>query len=112
MVARNKDIRVTVRIDGEVIEIMTFANEYRNLMMLIYDHIYEEGFGECGGMGRCSTCIVEIQKTTQPFNEFHRNADQTFIKSAETRENVYLSCQILADESIHGLEVKVLNDSK
>ena len=112
MTSREKDIQVRVLIDGEVMEIMTFANEYRNLMMLIYDHIYEEGFGECGGMGRCSTCIVEVQNIQQPFNEFHRNADQTFLKSSETRENVYLSCQILADESIDGLEVKVLQDAK
>jgi ferredoxin len=46
-----KDITVTICYEG---------NEYRSLMMLIYDQIYPEGFGECLGMGKCGTCLVEI----------------------------------------------------
>lgn len=46
-----KEISVTICCDGKIHEIKTYTNEYRSLMMLIYDQIYTEGFGDCLGMG-------------------------------------------------------------
>jgi 2Fe-2S ferredoxin len=43
----------------QVIE--TYVGEYRNLMLLLKDKMYLEYFGECGGMGRCATCVIKIK---------------------------------------------------
>jgi ferredoxin, 2Fe-2S len=39
--------------------IETYHGEYRNLMQLISDKIFIEGFGECKGMGRCGICMAQ-----------------------------------------------------
>lgn len=106
---RDKNLHVTIHIDDITFNVSTYPNEYRNLMFLIFDNIFEEGFGDCGGMGRCSTCLIEIVKIRQEFNQFNRNADQTMLRSGEQRAGCFLACQILADEFIDGMELRVVS---
>lgn len=103
-----KDMVVSVIYDGESHEIYTYTNEYRSLMMLIYDKLYTEGFGDCLGMGKCSTCRVKIISSDHQLSCFDRNEETTLIKSGYSSDNVHLSCQIMADEFINGLKVAVL----
>jgi 2Fe-2S ferredoxin len=103
-----KDIAVSVLYDGESHEIQTYTNEYRSLMMLIYDKIYTEGFGECLGMGKCGTCLVEIISSCGGLSYYERNEDITLFRAGHTDKRVRLSCQILADRHLDGLKVKVL----
>ena len=58
-------IHITVMYEGEAYELDTYEGEYRNLMMLIFDSLYTEEFGECKGMGRCGTCLVEVLSSGQ-----------------------------------------------
>ena len=101
------NINVTVVHDGEPRILSTYANEYRNLMMLISDRLYPEEFGDCGGMGRCGTCLVEIMESPRQLSSFDRNEKATVARIGVTEENVRLSCQILIDENIDGLKLKI-----
>lgn len=103
-----KNIAISVCCDGERHDIHTYANEYRSLMMLIYDNIYTEGFGECLGMGKCGTCLVEIISSCSALSYYERNEDTTLFRAGHTDKTVRLSCQILADRHLDGLKVKVL----
>ena len=105
--APNK-ITVVINYDQENYEIHTYPNEYRSLMMLIYDKIYTEGFGECLGMGKCGTCMVEIMSCRQSPTSYERNEDAVLFRNIEANENIRLSCQLIIDEKMDGLTVKVL----
>jgi ferredoxin, 2Fe-2S len=103
-----KDIAVSVLYDEESHEIHTYTHEYTSLMMLIYDKIYTEGFGECLGMGKCGTCLVEIISSWGELSSYERNEAKTLLRAGHTDKKVRLSCQILVDRHIDGLKVRVL----
>lgn len=103
-----KDITVSVSYDGECHEIQTYTNEYRSLMMLIYDRIYTESFGECLGMGKCGTCLVEVISCRRAPTGYDRNENMTLLRNIKAKENIRLSCQLVIDEKMDGLVVKVL----
>lgn len=104
-----KNIAVSVLYDQEIHEIQTYTNEYRSLMMLIYDKIYTEGFGECFGMGKCGTCLVEIISSCSELSGYERNEATTLLRAGHTDTKARLSCQILIDRHIDGLKVRVLS---
>ena len=46
--------------------IATHSREYFNLMTLLKDRIYPQDFGECGGVGRCGACLVNLKNDKIP----------------------------------------------
>ena len=68
MVIQKCDIKFTIIGENEEHLVETYTGEYRNLMALITDKIYVEDFGDCHGMGRCGTCVVEIMNTENKIN--------------------------------------------
>jgi 2Fe-2S ferredoxin len=103
-----KNVIVHVDYNGEQHELHTFKNEYRSLMMLIYDRIFTEGFGECLGMGKCGTCLVEIMGKHQEPTAYERNEHVNLLKAGYLGKNVRLSCQLMIDEKMNGLRVKIV----
>lgn len=104
-----KDIMVVVDYDGEQYELHTFTNEYRSLMMLIYDRIFTEDFGECLGMGKCGTCLVEITSQRVEPTAYERNEETNLLKTGQkAKGNIRLACQLMIDEKMDGLSVNVL----
>ena len=99
-------ISLTVNCEGEIYHLKTYPNEYRSLMMLIYDKISPEDFGDCLGMGKCSTCLIEITPETF-LNSYDRNEETTMVK-AGTGNGLRLACQILIDERIDGITINVI----
>ena len=102
-----KDIRLTVEYDGETFELNTYEGEYRSLMMLIYDNIYTSEFGECKGMGRCATCLIEVRNSTGELEGMKRNEENTIKKMQLPEPNLRLACQIPVDHYLQGIEVKI-----
>ncbi len=91
---------------GEVKEIETYENEYRNLMVLLNDRIYLENFGECGGQGRCGTCVVRVEDAQGSLSsERSRNETRTLEKNEHQEKNIRLSCQILVAPNLHGATI-------
>jgi 2Fe-2S ferredoxin len=102
-------INLTVFYEEETFFIQTYPYEYRSLMALLYDKIYiGDNFGECKGMGRCGTCIIEILNPNKGITFFDRNERATLEKMGIEKQNTHLACQIEADEHIDGLEIKIL----
>jgi 2Fe-2S ferredoxin len=101
-------IVIHVAYNGELHELRTYTHEYRSLMMLIYDRIFTEGFGECLGMGKCGTCLIEITAKRMEPTAYERNGDVNLKRTGRSGENIRLACQLMIDEKMDGLAVKVL----
>lgn len=100
-------IIITVIADEINYEITTFPNEYRNLMMLIFDRVSPDDFGECFGMGKCGTCLIEIIHG-KGLTDFDRNESNTLNKTGINHPKMRLSCQLLIDEYCDGMIVKIV----
>ena len=83
--------------------------EYRNLMVLINEKMYVEDFGECKGIGRCGTCLIEIE-TEKRLPPSERNEQSTLAKCAVQKPGLRLACQIMIDEGLQGTVVKVVEE--
>ncbi|MCC6684764.1 MAG: (2Fe-2S)-binding protein [Bacteroidia bacterium] len=92
---------------NQIIE--TYNREYRNLMFLLRNKIYPDYFGECGGMGRCGTCIVKIEGLSGSSVNKDRNEPVTLSKLGFEVENIRLSCQIYVTEDLNGTIVEILD---
>ena len=110
MVIQKCDIRFTILDGDEERVVETYTSEYRNLMALITDKIYVEDFGDCKGMGRCGTCVIEIIKTENEFLSFERNEEATIKKTGITDPNYRLACQILVDEQLKNMTFRICYD--
>lgn len=104
---RNKDIVIKIIEETGEYEISTYTGEYRNLMTLLNDQRLLEGFGECGGMGRCATCLIEIVKIALPLPQKQRNEHSTIIKTGITNPAIRLSCQLMVDKLLDGITIKI-----
>lgn len=107
---RSEKISITIVYDGDEIEVKTFKGEYRNLMALIADHIYADNFGECGGMGRCATCMAEIVYSESLLPPSDRNEYTTLSKHGVEEANIRLTCQLNIERSLNNIKVKILYD--
>lgn len=97
---------------GNTTAITTFEHAYRNLMVLLNDNIYLENFGECGGRGRCATCVVKIDGTdTLLNNSFERNEKNTLKKTGIMADNIRLACQIPITPALQGVTIVIEEQS-
>jgi len=108
MSANAKQISISVFYDGEKHVIETYAHAYRNLMTLLYNELFLDDFGECLGMGKCGTCMIEILSDPKGMHSFDRNEQTTMDKIGVSERRIRLSCQILVDEGIDGLELRII----
>lgn len=92
----------------KVHQVTTHPNQYANLMMLIYDQFADEEFGDCRGMGKCGTCMVQILSDANSLVSFDRNESTTLSKMGVSQQNIRLSCQLMINSSLQGLKIKVL----
>ena len=100
-------ITLTVLDQDETYELTAYKGMYRSLMMLLYDQIYLDGFGECLGMGRCGTCTIKIEASKEPITGFNRNERATLAKEGINDPDIHLSCQIEVDERLDGAVVRI-----
>ena len=103
-----KRINFTVIEDGIETEIETYDGEYKNLMFLLKDKLYLDSFGECGGMGRCATCVIKIERLTGNAIVKDRNEPVTLSKFGLTDEKFRLSCQLLVNQDLNNIEIELV----
>ncbi|OQP42891.1 hypothetical protein A4H97_12115 [Niastella yeongjuensis] len=108
MMEREKNITLFIEYNGNRQTVETFAGEYRNLMVLIKDQMWVEGIGECGGMARCGTCMVELLNAGENLAVTDTKEAAVIRRSTTAHSTIRLACQILVDETISGLQIKVL----
>lgn len=111
MVKDRVPIHLTAVSAGSRYELQTYQGEYRNLMVLLFDKIYTEDFGECRGMGRCGTCVVKVEGLAAEVNAMDRNERGTLSKMAICGADLRLACQILVDENLENATVEVMGCS-
>lgn len=104
---KNK-IQFTVFEDNTEFQIETFNGEYRNLMALLNDKIYLDSFGECGGVGRCATCTINIIGISGNSVIMERNEPATLSRFGNNDKNIRLACQILITNDLEGSVVNIL----
>lgn len=100
-------IALKVVVEGHESVISTYRNEYRSLMALIKDQLYPDGFGECGGMGRCATCQIVLESSVVT-EGMERNERATLEKLGIFDPAIRLSCQLLVEPSLKDATVIVL----
>ena len=109
---KRSNIKITVLENEAEQTIETYKGEYRNLMELLKDKLYLDDFGECGGMGRCATCIVNIAGLKGSTVIKDRNEPVTLAKFGfEDNPSIRLSCQLLISADLDGARVSVLEEN-
>ncbi len=105
-----KTITITIINDGREYVVQTFTNAYRNLMVLLNNTTYLESFGECGGQGRCATCLVKIEGLKGNANIMERNEKSTIQKTGVADLNTRLSCQLLINADLDNAVIEIFNE--
>lgn len=105
--SRNQ-IPLTILHSGQEHRLQTYWGEYRDLRALIADRFFLEDFGQCGGMGRCATCMIAVNGLSNEAALLKRNESTTLKKAGLTHANIRLSCQIPINDDLANVVVKVL----
>src|SRR5688500_7592717 len=84
--------------------------EYRNLMVLLKDKICPDDFGQCGGMGRCGTCLVNVSGLPDHAKQTYTNELNTLSKMGIKNPTTRLSCQIQIDEDLKNVVVELFDN--
>ena len=102
------EISFRVLYAGVLHTVSTHSREYVSLMSLLKDRIYPQDFGECGGVGRCGTCLVKIESDQSPslIGKEANTLDKMGIDDPDLR----LACQIQVDESLNNIVITVMSD--
>ncbi len=109
MTTHKNDITFTLVYFDEEITVQTYEGEFRNLMILINEKIYVEDFGECKGIGRCGTCLVETEGMNGTA-EMDRNEKSTLEKCPVKKANLRLSCQIMINKFLQNSIIKIVEE--
>ncbi|MFZ2284005.1 MAG: hypothetical protein WAV86_09030 [Lutibacter sp.] len=101
-------IQFTVIEEGTEQIMETYYGEYRNLMALLKDKLYLDSFGECGGVGRCATCIVNTSGIKGNSAIKDRNEPATLSKMGHEDKSTRLSCQLLITKDLEGSTIEII----
>lgn len=105
----NEPIRFTIIYEEDEVTVECRQGEYRNLMVLINEKLYVEDFGECKGIGRCGTCLVEVLNGGK-IPEKDRNENSTLSKCPIKGENLRLSCQIMITAALNNTIIRIIEE--
>ncbi|PJJ10043.1 2Fe-2S ferredoxin [Flavobacterium sp. 1] len=81
---------------------------YPNLMFLLKEELSLDSFGECGGVGRCATCVVRAIGIKGNAAIKERNEPTTLQKMGHEEETIRLSCQLYITKDLEGSEITIL----
>lgn len=103
-----KNYKVTIiDEDGEKSTIDYSLFEYRNLMEMVVNEIWED-WGDCKGRAMCGTCHVEvIEGDPGDLDPFEQHTIDVLPNKTERSR---LACQIMVDSKIHNMIFKILKD--
>lgn len=111
MLSKAYTIEFTGLYQGQEYYLRSYEYEYRNLMALLKDKICPEDFGQCGGMGRCGTCLVNISGLPQNAEPVYSNEQNTLSKMGVSSPATRLSCQVQIDEELKNVVVELFDNA-
>ena len=110
MLSKAYTIEFTGYYEGQEYYLRTYEYEYRNLMALLKDKLCPTDFGQCGGQGRCGTCLVNVSGMANGATDPQRNEQATLIKMGMHAKATRLSCQIQVDEDLKNAVVEIYDN--
>jgi len=110
MLSKAYTIEFTALYGGQDYYLRSYENEYRNLMVLLKDKIGLDDFGQCGGIGRCGTCLVNISSLPNDPGRSVSNEQSTLSKMGVTNPTARLSCQVQIDEDLKNVVVELFDN--
>ena len=99
---------MTVIENGNSQLIETYPSSHPNLMFLLRDNLGLDGFGECGGVGRCATCVINTTGITGNSTIKERNEPTNLSKMGYEEESTRLSCQLYITSDLDGAIITIL----
>lgn len=81
---------------------------YPNLMFLLKEQFSLDSFGECGGVGRCATCLIKAIGVKGNSAIKERNEPNTLSKMGYTEDTIRLSCQLYITSDLEDSEITIL----
>lgn len=103
-------IQFTVLENGQSHTMNVKHGRYPNLMFLLKEELGLESFGQCGGVGRCATCVVETNGIKGNSAIKERNEPATLQKIGYDKENIRLSCQLYITSDLEGAEITLFEE--
>jgi 2Fe-2S ferredoxin len=104
-----KKIQFTV-VENDSSELVeTHQGSFPNLMYLLRDTFGLDGFGECGGVGRCATCLINAEGLTGNSTLKERNEPATLLKMGYEEQSTRLSCQLYITPDLDGATITILD---
>lgn len=94
---------------GQRYTVQSYYGEYRNLMVLLRDKLFIDNFGECGGIGRCATCMVRVDNIKGISQGKDRNEPVTLAKKGIKDDTIRLSCQLLMTPDLDGATIEIVD---
>jgi 2Fe-2S ferredoxin len=79
-------------------------------MVLLKDKLGLEDFGQCGGMGRCGSCLVNIQGLVRNRDPDISNEQNTLSKMGIVNPATRLSCHIEINKELQNVMVQIPDD--
>lgn len=77
-------------------------------MFLLKEELSLDSFGECGGVGRCATCVVRAIGVKGNSAIKERNEPNTLEQIGFTESEIRLSCQLYITSDLEGAEITLL----
>ena len=108
MEKKDKCIQFIVIENGQRKQVKVLHGSYPNLMFLLKEELGLDSFGECGGVGRCATCVVETIGIKGNSAIKERNEPSTLLKMEYEEESIRLSCQLYITADLEGAEISIL----
>lgn len=105
---KHTPIRFTVIENDSEFQISTHHGKYPNLMYLLKEELQLESFGQCGGVGRCATCVVNAKGITGASSIKERNEPTTLERLGYADEATRLSCQLYITKDLNDAEITIL----
>jgi ferredoxin, 2Fe-2S len=87
--------------------IKVIHGSYPNLMFLLKEELGLDSFGECGGVGRCATCVVKIIGIKGNSAVKERNEPNTLEQMGYIEDTIRLSCQLYITNDLEGAEITI-----
>jgi|SRR5690606_1649718 len=82
-------------------------HEFRNLMELLVDRLYDD-IGECRGRALCGTCHIRVRANGEKLGKQELVEKRTLGDQYEIFENSRLACQIPLDENLDGIKIQII----
>ena len=112
MFSKSEHIEFTVIYRGQKHRLQTKWGEFKTLRLLLNNKLSINGFGQCGGLGRCATCLIEISDVKGSTAFLKRSEHTSIQQMIKGYSIVRFACQIPVNDDLSNVTIKILGNHK